>query len=147
MLEKVAIPKYFNPGSPVVTVTIHGIQVQNALVDLGASINVMIKEVLSRLHIVGLKETPTILQLTDSSTIKPYGMIEDVIVTLNSWEYLVDFVVLSLKYSMGGYPLILGRPWLATTYAYISCQSRKMTISNGVHTKNLTLYSLLNHCY
>ena len=42
---------------------------------------------------------------------------------------------------MGGYPLILGRPWLATTNAYIACQSRKMTISSGFHTKNLTLYS------
>ena len=42
---------------------------------------------------------------------------------------------------MGGYPLTLGRPWLATIDAYITFQSGKMTMSNGVHTKNLTLYS------
>ena len=73
-------------------------QVQNALVDLGASINVMTKEVLSQLHIIGLRETPTILYLIDSSTIKPNGMIEDVIVTLNSWEYLVGFFFLRLTW-------------------------------------------------
>jgi hypothetical protein len=61
MLDKLKIPKYSNPGSLVVTLTIQGIQVQNALVDLGASINVMTKEVMSKLHIIGLRETPTIL--------------------------------------------------------------------------------------
>lgn len=83
MLAKLVVPKYSNPRSLVVTITIHGIQVQNALVDLGASINVMKKEVLSWSHIIGLRETPTILQLVDIFTIKPGGMIEDVIVTLN----------------------------------------------------------------
>ena len=43
---------------------------------------------------------------------------------------------------MGQYPLILGRPWLATIDAYIAYKFGKMTISNGMHTKNLTLYSL-----
>ena len=114
MLEKLVAPRYFYPKSPIVTFTIHVIQVQNSLVDLGASINVMKKEVLSRLYIVFLRETPTILKLVDNSTIKLDGMIENVIVTLNSLDYLVDFFILSPKTSMGGYPLILGRSWLAT---------------------------------
>ena len=67
-------------------------------------------------------ETSTILQLANSSTIKPDGMIEDVIVTLNSWEYPIDFFVLSPKANMGGYPLILGIPWLAIVDAYIAFQ-------------------------
>jgi hypothetical protein len=44
------------------------------------------------------------------------------------------------KQSWGGHPLILGRPWLATTDAFISCRSGSMTISNGYETKQLTLY-------
>ena len=36
--------------------------------------------------------------------------------------------------------MILGRPWLATYDACISCQSRSMTISDGTKIKNLTLY-------
>ena len=79
----------------------------NVLIDLGASINVMTKEVMCKLNIIGLRQTPTILQLENSSTIIPNGMLEDVIVTLHSWDHLVDFVVLSPKTSTGGYPIIL----------------------------------------
>ena len=48
-------------------------------------------------------------------------MLEDVIVTLHSWDYPVDFVVLSPKTSTRGYPIIIGHPWLATVDAYIAC--------------------------
>ena len=57
---------------------------QNVLIDLGASINVMTKEVVYKLSIIGLRQTSTILQLADSSTIIPDGMLEDVTVTLHS---------------------------------------------------------------
>lgn len=102
LLKKLTISKYSNFGSPLVTITIHGIQVQNALVYLEASIKVMKKEVLSQLHIISLRETHTILQLTNSCIIKLDGMIEYVRVTLNSWEYPIDFIILSPKANMGG---------------------------------------------
>lgn len=108
MLDNFKMPKYANPGSLVVTLTIQGVQVKNVLIDLGASIIVMTKEVVSKLSIIGLRQTPTILQLADSSTIILDGMLEDVTITLHSWDYLVDFVALSPKTSTGGYPIILG---------------------------------------
>ena len=108
MLETIKVPKYSDPGSPIVTLAIQGIQVQNVLIDLGASINLMTKEVMAKLHIVGLRETPTILQLVNSSTIVPNGMLEDITVTLHSWDYPVDFVVFSPKTNTRGYPIILG---------------------------------------
>ena len=108
MIENLKIPKYANLGSPIVTLSIQGIQVLNALVNLGAFINAMTKEGMSKLHIIGLRETPTILQLVDSSTIILDGMLEDVTITLHSWDYPVDFVVLSPKTSTRGYPIILG---------------------------------------
>jgi len=55
-------------------------------------------------------------------------------------NYLADFVVLQPKTKLGGHPLILGRPWLATKDAFINCRSGSMTISNGYATKQLTLY-------
>lgn len=39
---------------------------------------------MNKLSIEGLRATPTILQLAEKSTVKPDGMIEDIIVTLNS---------------------------------------------------------------
>ena len=101
----------------------------------------MTREVLLRISIIGLRDTLTILQLVDNSTVKPDYMIEDIIVTLDSLDFPLDFVVLSPRGTLGGYPLILGRPWLATADACIACQLGKMTISDGVKTKKLTLYS------
>ncbi len=108
MLDNCKMPKYANPGSPVVTLNIQGVQVQNFLIDLRESINVMTKEVVSKLSIIGLRKIAIILQLADSSTIIPDGMLEDFTITLHSWEYPVDFVVLSPKKNIGGYPIILG---------------------------------------
>ena len=62
-------------------------------------------------------------------------MIEDIIVTLDALDFPSNFVVLSPKGTLGGYPSILGRPWLATTDACIACQSGKMTITDGVKAK------------
>ena len=53
--------KYADPRNPVVTLAIEGIQVQNVLIDLGAFINVMTKELISKLNIICLRQTPTIL--------------------------------------------------------------------------------------
>ncbi|XP_059075395.1 uncharacterized protein LOC131875325 [Cryptomeria japonica] len=140
MLGKLCVPKYFDTGSPVVGIFINGVQVHNALIDLGATINVMTKDVMQKLNITTLRSTPIVLQLADSSIVKPNGMVEDLIVKLDSWEYPAEFVILSPKATLGGYPIILGRPWLATTDAFIRCRSGDMTISDGMKTKKLALY-------
>ena len=57
-----------------------------------------------------VRETPTILELADRSTIKLEGVIEDFSISMESWNYPVDFTVLQPKTKLGGHPLILGRP-------------------------------------
>ena len=49
-----------------------------------------------------IRETPTILELDDSSTIKPEGVIEDLVISVESWNYPADFVVLQTKTKLGG---------------------------------------------
>ncbi|XP_059068549.1 uncharacterized protein LOC131859050 [Cryptomeria japonica] len=142
ILGKVTVPNYSNPSSPVVGIVINGIHVQNALIDLGVAINVMKKDVMQHLNITTLIPTPIVLQLADSSTVKLDGMVEDLVVTLYSWEYLADFMILSLKETLRGDPIILGRPWLATIDASIRCRSGDMIISNGMTAKKLVLYPL-----
>ena len=68
----------------------------------------MTKDTMKKLKIEGLRATPTILQLANSSTITPDGMIENIVVTLDSLEYLADFMILSPKFNLFGYPVILG---------------------------------------
>ena len=81
MLQKQMVPKHVDLGSPIVIVTIQGVQVQNALVDLEESINLMKIIFFSHLNINSLRENPTVLQLFDISTMKPDGMVE----TYNSY--------------------------------------------------------------
>ena len=86
------------------------------LIYLGVAIDVMTKDTMLKLNLQPcLRCTATILQLVDSSTIFPLGVLEDIVVSLESWEYPVDFIVLETKEKLRGYPLILGSPWLATT--------------------------------
>ena len=51
-------------------------------------------------------------------------------------------MVFQTKSNLGGYPLILGQPWLATKDAYISFRSGKMRISHGNVVKELKLHPL-----
>ena len=81
--------------------------------------------------------------MVDISTIKPEGILDDLVVFVDSWEYTVEFVLLQPKSHLGGHPLILGRPCLATTDAYISYRLGSWMISNGIDIKNLTLYPLV----
>ena len=59
---------------------------------------------------------------------------------LESWEYPADFLFINPKNRMDGHPLILGRPWLATTDAYIGCRAGRMTITRGDSIKNIIIY-------
>jgi hypothetical protein len=76
------------------------------------------------------------IELADKLVISPARSLDDVTVTLASWEYPVDFLVIYYKSSSKpGHPLVLGHPWLATTDAFINCRSGEMTISNDTHSQ------------
>eukprot|EP00253_Pinus_taeda_P006977 PITA_06977 len=92
------------------------------------------------LQLTNLQHTTIVLELADRSKVIPEGILENIIVSLDSWEYPVDFLVLQPKSNLGGHPIILGRPWLATADAFIGCQSGNMIISRGTERKQLTLY-------
>jgi hypothetical protein len=89
-----------------------------------------------------LKDTSTIFQLADISIVKLEGMIEDVIIYIDYWEYPIDFLVLQTKSQFNGYPLILGRPYMATIYAYIGCREGNMTIIDGLSQNKIIIYPL-----
>ena len=136
----VSMEKYIDPENPVVSVQIGNVLVSNFLIDLGAAINVMTKQTMDQLWLSHLRPTPTMLELEDISKIKPEGVLDDVIISLDSWEYPANFLVLQPKNPVGGHPLILGQPWLSTADAYIGCRSGDMYISHGDSRKKVTLY-------
>lgn len=80
------------------------------------------------------------LELVDRYKIKSDGVLYDVIVSIDSWEYPIDFIFLQPKNPIGGHPLILGLPWLATIDAYIIYRFGDMYISDKDVRKKVTLY-------
>ena len=68
-------------------------------------------------------------------------MVEDILVTLDSWEHPTNFIIFSPKATLGGYPIIIGRPWLAKEDAYVGCKFCKMAISYGKNVKKPNLYA------
>jgi hypothetical protein len=132
--------KYEDPGNPIVTVQINGQTFSNALVDLGAAINILTTTTCQKLGITSVEPTSTLLELADRSVVRPEGTLHDVMVSVDSWEYPADFLIINPKNRLDGHPLILGRPWLATADAYIGCRQGSMTITRGSNIKNLALY-------
>lgn len=124
------------------TTFINNYPIKNTLIDLYATINVITMETLSHIGSFDLIPTPTMLELAYRSRVKPEGVLEDIVISLDSWEYPAEFYILQPKTSLGGHSVILGRPWLAMTNAYIGCRSRNMTITHGVETKHINLYPL-----
>lgn len=134
--------KHEDPGNPIVTVQINGCSFPNALVDLGATINIPTTTTCQKLGITSLDPTTTFLELVDQSVVKPEGTLQDVMVSIDSWQYPVDFLIINPRNWLDGNPLILGKPWLAIVDAYITCQTCSMTIERGRNVKNLALYPL-----
>jgi hypothetical protein len=71
------------------------------------------------------------LELAYKTRVIPEGILDDLMVTLSSWEYPVDFLFIHSKDPTKFHHIILGRPWLATTNTFIGCREGEMTISNG----------------
>ena len=123
------------------TVSINNTTIENTLIDLGSSINMMTTAVLEVLYLGQfLRPTPSILELVDRTTVKPVGVLDGIVVSVALWEYPVEFMVVESKDPSKMHHIIFGRPWLATTNAFIGCRDGDTTISNGLSTQRLILH-------
>ena len=121
--------KYKDPGSPTISVNIGGTCIDKALLDLGASVNLLPYSVYKQLGLGELKPTNITLSLADQSVKIPKGIVEDVMVKVDKFYYPVDFVVLDTEPVVEGtnqVPIILRRPFLATFNAIINCRNGVM---------------------
>ena len=83
----------------------------------------------------------------DRSVKIPKGIVEDVLVKVDKFYYPLDFVVLDTEPIENGpnhVPIILGRPFLATTNAIINFQNGVMQLTFGNMTLELNIFHLNN---
>ena len=116
-----------DPGSFTIPCTIGDLRIEKALCDLGASINLMPLSLVHRLGITEVKPTRVSLQLADRSVKLPYGIIEDVLVKVDRFFVPTDFLILDMEEDVN-LPLILGRPFLATSRALIDVEEGELTL-------------------
>ena len=121
ILQKKLLPKLKDPGSFTIPCTIGKSYFDRALCDLGASINLMPLSVFKKFGLGEVKPTTISLQLADRSIKYPRGVIEDVLVKVDKFIFLADFIVLDMDEDEE-IPLILGRPFLATGRTLIDVQ-------------------------
>ncbi|KAL6335471.1 hypothetical protein AAG906_029714 [Vitis piasezkii] len=103
--------------------------VEKALLDLGASVNLL----------------PYHLQAIGTWRIVENSkrVIEDVLVQVDNFYYPVDFVVLDTDPTVKEanlVPIILGRPFLATSNAIINCRNGLMQLTFGNMTLDLNIF-------
>ncbi|XP_070014007.1 uncharacterized protein [Nicotiana sylvestris] len=97
-----------------------------ALCDLGASINLMPYSVFKTLDIGQLRPTSMRLQMADRQMKRPSGRIDNVLVRVDKFILLADFVILDCEVDYE-VPIILGRPFLATGKALVDVEARELT--------------------
>ena len=137
--------KYKDPGCPTISVNIGGTCVEKALLDLGASVNLLPFSMYKQLGLDELKPTTITLSLADRSIKIPKGTVEDVLIQVDKFYYPVDFVVLDIEPVAAGanhVPIILGRPFLATSNVIINFRNGVMQLTFGNMTLELNIFHL-----
>ncbi|GKE71790.1 hypothetical protein Tco_1529862 [Tanacetum coccineum] len=113
LLNKIPL-KEKDLGSFTIPCVIGKIGINKALADFGASISLM----------------PYSIELVNKSTQYPRGIAENVIVKIDKFILLVDFMVLDMEEDHK-ILIILGRPFLATAHAMIDVFNKKITFEVG----------------
>ncbi|KAM1404658.1 hypothetical protein ACFX2I_013121 [Malus domestica] len=116
ILQRKLPPKCKDPGSFTIPCVIGNTRFESAMLDLGASINVMPYSIYASMNLGALKNDGVIIQLADRSNAYPKGVLEDVLVQVNHFIFPADFYVLEMDESdhAPSLPILLGRPFMKT---------------------------------
>ena len=91
-------------------------KLEKAMLDLGASINVMTLSIYKDLNLASLKETKVIIQLADRSNSYLEGVVKDVLIRVNKLIFPVDFYIIDMDDEFVSNPthILLGRLFMKT---------------------------------
>ncbi|XP_074278331.1 uncharacterized protein LOC141601926 [Silene latifolia] len=117
-----------DPGMFIIPCNIGELECQRAMLDLGASINVLPHYLYESLKLGPLKPTHVIISLVDRSNIYPKGIIEDVLVKVGDMIFPADFYVIEMEPEKGSTPILLGRPFMKTSNTKIDVSSGCLTM-------------------
>ncbi|GJW07197.1 reverse transcriptase domain-containing protein [Tanacetum coccineum] len=114
--------KLEDPGKFLIPCALQELNRTSALADSGASINLLPHSIYKKLELEALTPTRMTLELANRSITHPMGIAEDVVVRVDGFTFLADFVVVNFEPDPR-VPIILGRPFLRTAKALIDLSS------------------------
>ncbi|KAK4381604.1 hypothetical protein Sango_2951100 [Sesamum angolense] len=122
-----------DPGMFTLPCIIGNKRIERAMLDLGASINVMPYYVYQALNLSTLQDTNVIIQLADRSYVRPMGLVEDVLVKVNDLLFPVDFYILKMGVEGVNNPasILLGRPFMKTAKTKIDVDEGTLSVEFG----------------
>ena len=107
ILQRKLPPKLNDLGSFTIPCSIGNSIFEKALCDLGASINLMSLSIFKKLGLGEANPTTITLQLENRSLTHPRGTIKDVLVKVDKFSFLANFIVLDMEEDKE-VPIILG---------------------------------------
>ncbi|CAN6716275.1 unnamed protein product [Malus baccata var. baccata] len=130
VLQRKLHPKCKDPGSFTIPCVIGNTKFEHAMLDLGASINVMPYSIYASMNLGELKNDGVIIQLADRSNAYPKGVLEDVLVQVDNLIFPADFYVLEMEDSpnITPLPILLGRPFMKTARTKIDVFKGTLTM-------------------
>ncbi|CAN6721162.1 unnamed protein product [Malus baccata var. baccata] len=141
ILQRKLPTKCKDPGSFTIPCVIGNTRFESAMLDLGASINVMPYSIYASMHLGELKNDGVIIQLADRSNAYPNGVLEDVLVQVNHLIFLADFYVLEMDESDHSptLPILLGWPFMKTARTKIDVFNGTLTMEFDGEVINFNL--------
>ncbi|RDX67622.1 hypothetical protein CR513_53476, partial [Mucuna pruriens] len=145
--SRVLLRKCRDPGIFSVPCTIGDCTFANAMLDLGASINVMPASIYRYLNFGDLEPTGMTIQLANKSIVQPLGVLEDVLVQVNELIFPTDFYVLDMEdeTSRKESTLILGRPFLMMARTKIDVHAGTLSMEFSDTFVQFNIFEAMKH--
>ncbi|GKB66055.1 zinc knuckle CX2CX4HX4C containing protein [Tanacetum coccineum] len=124
--------KESNPGHFTLPCTIGNFNFY-AMADLGASVNVLPRNIFEYLGLRNHSETKMLVKMADMRKKSPLRIVKDILVKIDKILFPSDFVILDQTPNS---TVILGRPFLATIHAQISVFEKEISV--GIGDKRVT---------
>ncbi|GKD32043.1 reverse transcriptase domain-containing protein [Tanacetum coccineum] len=124
------LEKLEDPGKFLIPCALQELDRTSALADSGASINLLPHSIYKKLELEALTPIRMTLELANRSITHPMGIAEDVVVRVDGFTFLADFVVVNFEPDPR-VPIILGRPFLRTAKALIDLYEETLTLRVG----------------
>ena len=121
--------------------TIGNIEFFKTLCDLDASVSLILLMMARQLALHEIKRINITLQLADRSIRYLLGLLKNVLIKVQKFIILVDFVVLDMEEDMS-IPITLGRPFLATTGTVIDIKNGKLKFQVGEEVIVFSLHEM-----